>query len=160
MTDQPDGFLANGGWWVVGQLGLLALYALVLVTDYDSLPSPEQVAIGLAVALAGGLLVGRGMVKLGRNLTPVPQPVAGGTLIESGVYGRVRHPIYGGLVLLAGGGAVAFGSLAALIVAGALYVYFHFKSKAEEARLVALFPDYSDYRERVRSRLIPGLHLR
>ena len=58
---------------------------------------------GALLAVAGaGLAVWAARV-LGRALTPFPQPAAAGTLVESGPFHRVRHPIYaGGLLFFLG----------------------------------------------------------
>ena len=73
---------------------------------------------------AGGLLcvVGLGFavlgsIALGRNLSPFPKPKAKGTLVESGIFSVVRHPIYSGLSLAAFGWSLIWNSITALVVA-------------------------------------------
>jgi protein-S-isoprenylcysteine O-methyltransferase Ste14 len=69
----------------------------------------------------------------------------------------VRHPIYGGIVLGAGGISFADGSAAGLTLALGLLVLFLGKSEFEEERLLSRFPAYAGYRQRVPRRLIPWL---
>ncbi len=41
-----------------------------------------------------------GVAALGRQITPFPKPVEQGSVKRSGAYGLVRHPMYGGVLLL------------------------------------------------------------
>ena len=88
------------------------------------------------------------------NLTPLPKPNDGGVLVEGVVYGIVRHPIYGGIVLILFGGAPATGRLARLAVAIGAAGFFDAKTRREEAWLRERYPAY---RRRVR-KLIPGIY--
>lgn len=118
---------------------------------------------------AAGLVVGAGLIVLGavgavlgvvglrENLTAVPRPVEGGRLIESGVYGLVRHPIYTGIITAALGWGLATASPAALLVAVLLGGLFDLKARREEAWLLAAYPAYAAYRARVR-KLVPFLY--
>src|SRR4028118_994923 len=57
--------------------------------------------LAAALGLAGIVLILKGLLVLGRNLTPLPYPKADGQLVRSGVYGLVRHPLYSGLIFAA-----------------------------------------------------------
>jgi protein-S-isoprenylcysteine O-methyltransferase Ste14 len=50
-----------------------------------------------------------------------------------------------------------FTSPRALAPTAALYLFFVMKSEKEEGWLEERFPDYAEYRRRVRSRIIPGI---
>ena len=80
-----------------------------------------------------------------------------GELIQSGLYGLVRHPMYGGVILSALGWALFRASLPALVLAVILAVFFDRKAHYEEKRLAAAYPEYPDYRRRVR-KLIPFIY--
>src|ERR1700693_823710 len=56
--------------------------------------------LGLLIALAGLLLVVLGLLALGRSFTPLPRPRARAPLRRSGIFRLVRHPVYGGAILL------------------------------------------------------------
>ena len=74
--------------------------------------SPWLAAAGGVAALAGvGLLLAAG-AGLGRQLTPFPRPVDDGELRQDGVYGLVRHPMYGGALLAMLGWALLSSPLA------------------------------------------------
>ena len=114
---------------------------------------------GLAVALglaAIGLIL-KGLLDLGRNLTPLPYPKADGQLVRSGVYGLVRHPLYSGLIFAAFSWVVFQFSLSHLIAAAIVFAFFDTKARREEAWLTEKYPEYSDYQQQVK-RLIPGVY--
>jgi protein-S-isoprenylcysteine O-methyltransferase Ste14 len=152
-----SGFRDRGGWWVLGQLVLFAGLAVALLTG-PVLEFGGDVlvrAAGAVVFLAGAALGVAALGHLGRQLTPYPRPVPGGELVEGGLYGRTRHPIYGGVILIAVGAAVYDLNPVALAVAALFLPYFWAKSGHEERMLAEHYPAYEHYRRRVRRRLIP-----
>ncbi len=120
---------------------------------------PRQFAIGLGAVLigCGGVLALRGVFDLRENLTPFPKPLPGARLVESGSYGLVRHPIYGGLILGAFGWGFLTASPLALLGAMVLTAFFDLKSRREEIWLADQFKDYVAYRSRTR-RLLPWIY--
>ncbi len=125
------------------------LLTVILVGGQRGRGRPRSVqAAGAALGVGGvALLVWSGRT-LGRNLTPLPTPVADGTLVQRGPYRFVRHPIYTALLLLAGGWTVARGgrvSVAGTLLLGALLRH---KAGIEDAALAERHPDQSAYRAR------------
>jgi len=108
----------------------------------------------IALGAVGAVL---GVVGLRENLTAVPRPVLGGRLIDSGVYGLVRHPIYTGILTAALGWGLATASPVALFAAVVLACFFDLKARREEAWLLAAYPAYAAYRLRVR-KLVPFIY--
>jgi len=152
-------FGERGETWVAAQ-GLLI--AMAIAAPRWERPWPLDLrraglAAGVPLALAGAALLVAGSHRLGRNLTPMPKPKEGSELVEGGVYGIVRHPIYGGILLILFGGALATGRLARLGVAIGATGFFEAKARREEVWLVERYPSYLAYRLRVR-KLIPGLY--
>ncbi len=148
-----DRFAGRGGWWVFGQGVLLAAVAVALPWG---VPAPLWVAIlGGVVVAWGGVLAWAGAIGLGVGLTPYPEPFVDSELVDTGVYGWVRHPIYGGLGLLAIGAALLARSPLSLGVGVLLLIYLAAKSASEERRLLDRHPDYAEYRRRVPRRLVP-----
>jgi protein-S-isoprenylcysteine O-methyltransferase Ste14 len=74
-----------------------------------------------------------------------------------GAYRLVRHPIYGGLILIALGWSLVSSALT-LVVTVALMLVLEMKSRLEESMLAQRFPEYDAYRQRVRWRFVPGIH--
>lgn len=149
-------FGERGGWWVVVQVVWMTVIGVLVVTG-TGVAGPLATGVGIVLAVAGLTLSAAGGLALGTRLTSYPEPLPGQTLVERGVYARVRHPIYGGVVLSLVGVAVAFGEPVAAVLAAALGPFFWLKSMHEERRLSAIYPEYAEYRRRVPRRLIPWL---
>jgi protein-S-isoprenylcysteine O-methyltransferase Ste14 len=147
----------RGGGWVAVQVILIAailLSALVGLSWPDVL-EPIAYAVGaLLLALGVGLLVA-GAVRLGSALTPFPAPRAGQELQTAGIYSSVRHPIYGGGILIAVGWSVIFATLVGFALSVLLLLFAELKSRREELWLEQAHPGYSAYRRRTRNRFIP-----
>ena len=112
---------------------------------------------------AGGLLILLGlglaalaMRELGSSLSPLPRPRRRAVLVQTGLYARTRHPIYGGLILAAVGWALVSQSGLHLLLAGILTGYVYAKAVREETFLLQRFPEYADYRARTK-RMIPRI---
>ncbi len=149
----------RGERWVVAQ-GIILMLALAAPRWEGAWPPALRKigqVCGYLSALAGAVLLIAASLRLGRNLTPFPKPKEDGTLVQTGAYGVVRHPIYSGIILMLLGGALATGRLARLVVAFGAIAFFDAKSRREEQWLAAQFLDYSAYRQRVR-KLIPGMY--
>ena len=152
----------RGEGYVVIQFLLFALVAFGPETA-PGLPrwsapwSTVGVWLGLAIGLVGAGLVLAGLLWLGRNLTAVPHPKADSTLVQSGAYAIVRHPIYSGIILGAFGLGLLKASTLVILYALILFLFFDIKSRREEQWLAAKFSDYSQYQQRVR-KLIPFVY--
>jgi len=82
----------------------------------------------------------------------------GQTVISSGPYAVVRHPMYGYAVLLIVGTALLLGSLWGLLLGVVLLVpLFGIRAVGEETVLMEGLEGYRDYTSRVRYRMIPGV---
>jgi protein-S-isoprenylcysteine O-methyltransferase Ste14 len=112
--------------------------------------------VGIALAAGGLALAGAAVLLLGRTLSALPWPREGTTVRTDGVFRLVRHPIYGGLILLAGGGSLATSPLA-LAPACTLAVVLEGKRRVEERWLLDADPSYAAYRDRVRHAFVPEI---
>lgn len=76
------------------------------------------------------------------NFTIMPEPRAGSSLSQRGIYHWLRHPMY--TTVLICGGALSFGgpSVARWIALAVVIVVLHMKIRHEEARLTERYPDY------------------
>ena len=149
-----QGFTERGGWWVVAQAVLLIAVAAGLVAlgaDWG----PWSPVAGWALAVAGGVMAGWGLVSLGPNLTPYPHPLPHAEVVAHGPYRLVRHPIYGGIILGSAGLGIADGNFFVIGLAITLLALFTGKAAFEEWRLLAHDPRYAAYRDSVGKALIP-----
>lgn len=158
-TDWGEGvprFLERGGGWVAGQALLLALWAVTLVTT-ARFPPRGWMWTGLLPVVVGVWMALAAVPKLGAGLTPFPAPISSGQLTTAGPYGWVRHPIYGGILLVVIGLSILGASWWAAGAAAILGVLFYLKSRHEERFLRIAYSEYSDYARSVRKRLLPGI---
>lgn len=146
--------------WLTGQ-GVLFVLAFIVVPRTGGWFGRFDVAgarpVGWTIFGLGVVIGIAAMLQLGRQLVPQPSPIRDGTLIDTGLYAVVRHPIYTAVLLLISGSVVRVLSVAGLLVIVASAVFFDRKVAYEERLLAATYPDYDDYRSRVRWRLLPGV---
>lgn len=146
----------RGEGWVLIQAVLLVgavVVGLVGAPWLEALQTPALV-IAIIASAVGLWLVASAVRTLGKSVSPLPKPPAASELKESGVYALVRHPIYGGILLLSFAWSLAL-SPWALIPTAALGIVLAFKSRLEERWLIERHPVYAGYREHVRRRYIP-----
>ncbi len=79
----------------------------------------------------------------------------GQKVIDTGLYSMVRHPMYFGALFLIVGTPLALGSWWTLLLTPVLLIILCFRIANEEDVLIRDLPGYVEYREKVRSRLIP-----
>lgn len=113
--------------------------------------------LGLVVGVAGAIVLALGLFSLGSSLTPFPRPRVGASLRHGGPFKLVRHPIYGGVILVAFGWSVAeapLGLVPTVLLAG----LFDLKARREEVWLGERYPEYADYAARTPRRFVPWLY--
>lgn len=146
------------GWVVLQSLLFFAIGGCGFVGVYwpGSVESYLTV-VGILLIVAGLGIVVTAALTLGRSFTHLPRPRKSGRLRQRGIYRLVRHPVYGGVLLLALGWSLAEAPVA-LAPTALLALVFDLKSRREEIWLRERYPDYAAYAERTRSRFIPYLY--
>jgi protein-S-isoprenylcysteine O-methyltransferase Ste14 len=148
----------RGEWFVVAQVALMLAVLGAPKLDARSVSwSALTAAAGVLLCSIGLGFVVLGSMALGRNLSPFPKPIEGGTLVENGPFSVVRHPIYGGFSLAAFGWSLVWSSIATLTFALLLLIVFDLKARREERWLEEKFPGYAAYKSRVK-KLIPFVY--
>lgn len=149
----------RGEGWVVIQFVLLAAVAVSGLAGpaWEGVARTATTVFGAVLLAAGLLLAFRGVVDLRDALTPLPHPRDGASLVDTGSYGLVRHPIYGGIIVGAAGYGLLMASPLTLAGAAVLLGFFRLKSAREELWLEARYPGYAAYRARTR-RLVPFVY--
>ena len=139
----------------------MALFTLIGAPVEHSLFAREvtlvQQIVGGVLGLIGLLLGLLSFRALGRNFRVFAAPRRSGTLVTTGIYSLIRHPMYTGVVAGLAGYVIAWGawfSIVPLILCAAFYVL---KSIREEPLLMQKFPDYEEYRKRT-WKFIPYLY--
>jgi len=137
----------------------LAFIALLIVPALDRRFGWSDVP--LWVILLGDVLVAAGFVVVARvyrenSYTAATIGVeAGQTVISTGPYAKVRHPMYSGAMLYMFGTSPALGSYWGLIAFTVMLASLIWRLHDEERILVRELPGYAEYRDSVRYRLVP-----
>jgi len=139
----------------IGFIALLAVPGLDHRFGWSRMPG--TVAILGDVALLAGWL---GILQVFRTNTYAAatiQVASGQSVISTGPYAVVRHPMYAAALLMLLGIPISLGSWWGALVLAALLPALAWRLIDEERVLVRDLSGYADYRRRVRWRLIPGL---
>jgi protein-S-isoprenylcysteine O-methyltransferase Ste14 len=150
---------SRGEGWVALQMLLLVVTVVVGLQSRGSWPGTARAAtvvLGAVLMLAGLVVVVLALTGLGSALTALPAPLEGQTLRTDGPYAVVRHPMYGALILLAGGFALLT-SPWALVPTALLAIVLDLKRRVEEELLSTAYADYDSYRRAVPHALLPGI---
>jgi protein-S-isoprenylcysteine O-methyltransferase Ste14 len=119
---------------------------------------PGIALLALVLVIAGMLFAYWARAHLGRNWSGEVMVKVGHTLITSGPYRSVRHPIYSGMTLALVGTVLATVAPYGFIALALILFGFLVRVRLEEALMRETFPvDYDDY-SRHTARLIPGVY--
>jgi protein-S-isoprenylcysteine O-methyltransferase Ste14 len=81
----------------------------------------------------------------------------GQTVVTSGPYRLVRHPMYVGVMLDYVGNSLVWGSAWALGITGVIILLFLWRTAREDRTLRQELPGYEDFAAQTRYRLLPGV---
>ena len=140
------------GWiFVFIQFGLFA--GILMMPESNDWVAPTTLR---TLAWLNFGLVAVALWQLGKARTASPVPTVDGELVISGLYRRVRHPIYGLLLIAFGLITLASQNWQALALFLGLQILFYMKADFEEKLLREKFPKYVDY-ERTTGRFFPRI---
>lgn len=138
-----------------GFLALLVVPALDHRFDWSHLPL-SAVITGDLLSVAGFALVFF-VFRENTYASAIIETFNAQTVISTGPYRIVRHPMYLGAVLLFIGTPIALGSCWGLLAVCITLPALIWRLVEEEKALTADLPGYSDYCIQVRWRLLPGI---
>jgi protein-S-isoprenylcysteine O-methyltransferase Ste14 len=136
-----------------GMLALLIVPALDRRFGWSSVPP--------VVSLAGNILIGIGFLlmffvfRVNSYGASTIQVAAGQSLVSTGPYARVRHPMYAGAIIMLIGVPLALGSWWGLALLALIVPVLAWRLLDEERVLSRDLPGYADYMRKVRYRLVP-----
>jgi protein-S-isoprenylcysteine O-methyltransferase Ste14 len=131
-----------------------AIGILIAVRDSGELlyySSMISVLIGWTLLAAGGLIIIIALVSIRRKSAA---PTTRDSLVHTGIYSVIRHPIHAGTFLEFAGIFVLWPSLNVGISAILGIAWIYIQSRAEEKDLLKRMPAYGDYMKNV-PRFIP-----
>jgi len=148
---------------IVTSLLFLAILAWFFFIPVDVFRLQIFPAPGLTVSIIGACVgfIGFGIVILAlfQNAFAVPivrvQSEREQILIDTGLYGLVRHPFYLGLLLFFIGIALWLESYASVLTLSVVFAALVARMIVEEKTLCEELPGYREYTEKVRYRLVP-----
>ncbi len=119
-------------------------------------PAFSVSVFGAAIAVAGLYII---ILTFYQNEFAVPvvrdQKERGQTLVDTGLYGIIRHPMYLGLLVMFAGIGLWLESYASVIAVFIVLASLMPRILVEEKTLKNMLPGYTDYLSRVRYRLVP-----
>lgn len=149
-------------WILMGLVGPpVALVCLAFLiqprwVDFASIDAPPWLRLlGAPAALAGLALFGWMFRHLGLNVTPTSMPRGNATLVTSGPYRWVRHPMYSAALILIAAATLLTANAVVAIGGIPMFALLAARSRLEERRLVEKFGDaYRAYQRRT-GRFLP-----
>lgn len=157
----------RGPWWIIWRVAV-ALFVILFVHynrsgalsffrfSFRSLFS--FVIPGSLLAVLGLLGAIWARINLGRNWSGYVTYKEDQTLVTTGPYKYVRHPIYTSMILMFIGTILYYGSLFISIFLIILGITFILRTRKEEEIMIRLFGEkYTDYMKRTK-RLIPLIY--
>jgi protein-S-isoprenylcysteine O-methyltransferase Ste14 len=144
---------------IIISIALMSLAAMIVVSALDhrfgwsSVPATVCLAGDVLVAIGLGLAM---LVVVQNSYAAANITVeTGQTVIDTGLYGLVRHPMYTGNVIMMLGIPVALGSYWGLVFVIPGLLVLAIRIRDEEELLGQQLDGYSQYAQRVRYRLVP-----
>lgn len=139
----------------------LAFIAIFFVAGFDCRFGWSHVppALSLAgdVAVAFGFFIVLRVFQENTYTGATIEVAAGQTVVSTGPYSIVRHPMYAGALIMLFGTPFALGSWWALVPFALLKIAIVARLLAEESFLTLHLPAYGEYQRAVRYRLAPGI---
>ncbi|HXQ53594.1 MAG TPA: isoprenylcysteine carboxylmethyltransferase family protein [Stellaceae bacterium] len=157
------GPLAEKGWRqkIILLLMSLGFAAGIVVPALDRRFGWSSVPASLAVAgdalFALGYLVVFFVFRANSYAAAIVDVVPGQTVVSTGPYAIVRHPMYAGAIVMFLGEPLALASWWGVVPVAAMMLVGGWRLLDEERVLTANLPGYAEYRARVRYRLLPGV---
>jgi protein-S-isoprenylcysteine O-methyltransferase Ste14 len=140
---------------------IFAFITLLVVSSLDWRRGWSQVSV--PVVLAGDLAIVLGcyvihrVFRANRFAAATVRVEKGQSVIDSGPYAVVRHPMYAGSLGYLFGTPLALGSAWGLLISLVILTSIIVRLLDEENVLIRELAGYADYRRRVRFRLVPGI---
>ncbi|MBQ2945832.1 MAG: isoprenylcysteine carboxylmethyltransferase family protein [Clostridia bacterium] len=143
---------------VVKLSGLMFIFGFVLAGldfRFGWFPLPRGVVYGAAAVFLVAYLLYAEVLRENVYLSRTIEVKEGQRVIDTGLYGIVRHPMYSATLLLFLSMPLVLGSLFAFIIFLAYPFIIAARIKHEEAFLERELSGYKEYKSKVKYRLIP-----
>lgn len=162
VKKREDGTLSR----IAGLLGMAGFVSMVMYfinpdwLTFANLPFPVWVRwTGVGIAIFGFVLLQWAQVTLGNSWSDTPRMMKEQTLITSGPYRTIRHPIYTAFILILGSMLIISSNwLIGLCWAGMVTLEVFSRIGFEESLMIEFFGDqYREYLKKT-GRLLPRIN--
>jgi protein-S-isoprenylcysteine O-methyltransferase Ste14 len=136
--------------------GIFVLPGLDRRFGWSSVPD-WVVAIGIVMMVAGYALF-YSVLRANSWASRVIEVQEGQSVIDSGPYAVLRHPMYLATLLIHFAAPLVLGSWWSMIPVAVYPVLLALRVRNEEKILVEGLPGYDEYRKKVRWRILPGIY--
>lgn len=144
--------------------GIALVTAQFSILGYFALFHPIRQAFGpqdivAFTLITAGILLGASALLAHRagHFRIVPEPDSETTLIMTGPYAFIRHPMYTALILFTFGLFVNYPVIGHFLAFSLLFIVLNMKIAYEERLLTEHFPEYPEY-QRSTHRLLPFIY--
>ena len=118
-------------------------------------PLPQAISYGAAAAFLIAYMLYAEVLRENTYLSRTIEVQEGQTVVDTGLYGIVRHPMYAVTLLLFLSMPLVLGSLISFVIFLAYPMIIAKRIKNEEQVLEAGLPGYKEYKQKVKYRMIP-----
>ncbi|MDF2531290.1 MAG: isoprenylcysteine carboxyl methyltransferase [Clostridia bacterium] len=129
-------------------------YYLILVSKVGTIGLTSQLAkqlmmvLGTIMILTGCAANIKGRFNLGKNWANQIKIYKEHTLVQTGMYSIVRHPLYSSIIFMFYGGCLVYRNIAAFTAVSFVFIPFmYYRAKQEETLLLQSFPKYEEYKK-------------
>jgi protein-S-isoprenylcysteine O-methyltransferase Ste14 len=126
---------------------LLTVLVLTVIFRYQFNGGEYLPAIGFIIGAIGAIIIITGIMTLGKYFTASINPKG---LVTHGIYSKIRHPIFMGVILVYLGVEFIFQSIYGLLLVFFVLIPFYIYSAIEEEKILSeKFKDeYTDYKKK------------
>lgn len=150
---------ANKDQIFVVVLSAIMFIAGFLVAGFDYKNEWSLISWNMSLVFAGVFLVGYAMyaevIRENAYLSRVVEVQENQKVIDTGLYGIIRHPMYLATILMFASMPLVLGSMISFVVFLAYPAIILLRISGEEKLLETELPGYKEYKEKVKYRLIP-----
>lgn len=107
------------------------------------------IILGTAAITSGCVINIHGRLNLGRNWANHIKIYSGHTLIQTGMYKLVRHPLYASIILMFYGASLVYRNAISFAAVTLIFIPFmYYRAKQEEKLLLQNFSEYESYKNK------------
>jgi protein-S-isoprenylcysteine O-methyltransferase Ste14 len=131
------------------------VYYFILVSNAGRVDIPSlflkrfMMILGTVMIVTGCAVNIKGRFNLGKNWANHIKIYKEHTLVQTGMYKIVRHPLYASIILMFYGGCLVYRDVLAFASVSLVFLPFmYYRARQEETLLLQRFPEYEEYKKK------------